>query len=146
MHALMLATLLMQHPVAPRISESRAATALYVHLNKERRAQGLPRLQLDPLLSDAALDHVQDMARNHYFEHTSPLGVSPFDRMRRVGCAFSYAGENIALASDETQADGALYKSAPHRANILNGRYTRVGIAVMYASDGRMLFVEDFAG
>jgi uncharacterized protein YkwD len=145
MLAFLLATLV-QHPVDKHVMESRAATALYSSLNRERKAEGLPALEIDPLLSNAAVDHVVDMAKNHYFEHVSPAGISPWDRMRNFGCDFSYAGENIALAGSATQADRALYKSPPHRANILNGHYTRVGIAVMYDNDGRMLFVEDFAG
>lgn len=146
MHALMLATLLLHVPADIRAGESRAATSVYAALNKERRAQGLQPLALDRSLSDAALDHVRDMAHNRYFDHTSPAGISPWDRMRRFGCEYSFAGENVALAGSAAQADRALFLSAPHRANILNGRFTRVGIAVMQSSDGRMLFVEDFAG
>lgn len=142
----MLAAALLHSPVDSRVAETQAATSLFAALNAERRRDGDAPLVLDYQLSEAALEHVEDMARNHYFAHESPSGVSPFDRMRRFGCEFSYAGENIALAGDEVQADRALFKSAPHRENTLNPRFRRVGIAVMYAADGRMLFVEDFAG
>lgn len=126
--------------------ESRAASALYASLNRERRADGLPPLRIDPQLNAAALDHVLDMATNGYFDHDSPRGVTPWDRMRSHNCAFSYAGENLALAGSAVQADHALFKSAPHRANTLSPNFTRVGIAVMSARDGSLLFVEDFAG
>lgn len=146
MHALLLAAAILLRPPEAHAAEARAASALFVAINAERREDGVPPLVLDPRLSEAALDHVADMARKNYFEHTSPDGVSPYDRMRAYGCEFTVAGENIALAGDEIQADRALFKSAPHRMNTLNPKFTRVGIAVMYASDGRMLFVEDFAG
>lgn len=126
--------------------ESHAASVLYASLNRERRANGLPELRIDPELNAAALDHAVDMARNAYFDHTSPAGVTPWDRMRGHKCAFSFAGENLALAGSAVQADHALFKSAPHRANTLSPNFTRVGIAVMAAPDGSLLFVEDFAG
>jgi uncharacterized protein YkwD len=145
LHALMLAAAL--HPAAGvHVRESRAASSLYAALNEERREHGLPTLALDPGLNAAALDHVADMAQNHYFDHDSPSGVTPWDRMRRHDCAFSVAGENIALAGSAIQAERALFKSAPHRANMLSPQFTRVGIAVMVSQNGRLLFVEDFAG
>lgn len=143
--ALMLAAAL-QPPPAVLAREARAASALYAALNTERRVQGLPALELDRRLNAAALDHVIDMAEHGYFDHTSPQGVTPWDRMRSQNCEFSYAGENIALAGSAVQADHALFKSAPHRANTLSANFTRVGIAVMRSGDGRLLFVEDFAG
>lgn len=126
--------------------ESRAASALYASLNRERRAVGLPSLQIDPALNAAAEDHAVDMAQHDYFEHVSPSGITPWDRMREHDCEFAYAGENLALAASEAQADRALFKSAPHRANTLSPRFTRVGIAVMVSRSGDFVFVEDFAG
>jgi uncharacterized protein YkwD len=147
MLASILAIALMQQRQADiHAAEAQAATALYYSLNTERRSQGLAPLSLDPLLDDAAIDHVVDMAQSDYFAHVSPTGVSPWDRMRRYGCSYSYAGENLALAGNESQADGLLYQSPPHRENILNANYTRVGIAVMFAQNGQLIFVEDFAG
>lgn len=146
MHALLLAVLTIAQPAGQAPREARAATVLFQHLNQERMRSGLPPLVLDSGLNEAAVEHVADMARNNYFEHTSPAGITPFDRMRRLGCSFSYAGENIALADDALQADRALFKSVPHRDNSLNARFTRVGIAVMANAQGRLLFVEDFSG
>jgi uncharacterized protein YkwD len=123
-----------------------AAASLYASLNQERLAHGLPALRVDTALSDAARDHADDMARNHYFDHVSPQGVTPWDRMRAHDCIFTYAGENIALASSEPQADHALWNSPPHRANILSSHFTRIGIAAVRSDDGRLFFVEDFAG
>lgn len=141
----MLAAVL-QPAAAVSVRESHAASALYASLNRERVREGLPPLQLDPGLSQAALEHVVDMAHNNYFEHTSPGGVTPWQRMHLHNIAFSYAGENLALAGSAVQADHALFRSAPHRANSLSPKFTRVGIAVMATREGELLFVEDFAG
>jgi uncharacterized protein YkwD len=142
---LLLAAVLAQPQANVAQRASQAATQLYAALNDERRRNGLPQLELDSELSDAAVEHVEDMAQYRYFEHTSPAGVTPWDRMRRHGCFFSYAGENIALAGSGPEAARALYKSPPHRANILSPRFTRVGIGVSVSADGRLLFVEDFS-
>ena len=74
-------------------------------------------------LGDAARDHVIDMARNHYFDHDSPAGVTPFDRMRRYGCQFSYAGENIALGRVEAMTVN------PYEARWLSRTDTLAGLA-----------------
>lgn len=146
-HALLMAAAFSLHrPSEVHAVEASAASALFTAVNAERRREGVAPLVLDPQLSQAALEHVEDMSHHNYFAHVSPTGVSPFDRLRRLGCEFSYAAENIAWAGDEAQADRALFKSAPHRTNTLNPKYSRVGVAVMYAADGRLLFVEDFAG
>lgn len=143
--ALLLAALVTQPQASALYRESEAATQLFAALNAERRVKGLPQLDLDPELSDAAIEHVTDMAEHRYFEHDSPSGITPWDRMRRHGCQFAYAGENIALASTAGEADRALFKSPPHRANILSPKFGRVGIGVSVSADGRLLFVEDFA-
>jgi uncharacterized protein YkwD len=145
MTALILAALLQPSPGAAHAAEARAASTLFAAVNAERRARGVPPLALDPQLTEAALEHVQDMARKRYFAHVSPSGVTPFDRMRAAGCVFLNAAENIALAGDEARADRALFASEPHRRNTLNSKYTRIGVAAMFAADGRMLFVEDFS-
>lgn len=146
LHALALAAVVVQQPAAVSARESQAAAIVYVSLNRERRHAGLPPLQLDANLNGAAYEHVADMARNNYFDHVSPSGQTPWDRIRAHNFFYAYAGENIALAGSGIQADRALFNSPPHRANILSPNFTRVGIAVMRSHDGRLLFVEDFGG
>jgi len=85
------------------------------------------------------------MAQNNYFDHQSPDGRSPFQRMHADGCRFSYAGENIAMSASEPEAYDALYHSPEHRDNILNPHYTRVGIGIAAAPDGTLMFVQDFS-
>ena len=121
------------------------AMALFSDVNREREAHGLQPLVLDARLSNVAGSHASDMIAHDYFAHETPNGTSPFDRMRAAGCSFEYAGENIALASDERDADAALFASAPHRQNTLSASYRRVGIGVASDADGNVYFVEDFS-
>lgn len=121
-----------------------AAQAMLADLNATRAHAGLPALALDPRLSQVAAEHGLDMAQKNYFEHDSPGGETPFDRMREASAPFSYAGENLALAPNERIAYRALLESPPHLRNILQAHFTRVGIAAVRKSDGEMVFVQDF--
>jgi uncharacterized protein YkwD len=123
-------------------ADERTADAgmILTDINAARRADGIAPLALDQKLCSLALSHARDMLLRRYVSHTTPDGVSPFDRMRSVGYEFSYAGENIALNADRASAEQALMASEPHRRNILDPHYARVGIAAV-ATDGRELMV-----
>src|SRR5579864_8112468 len=110
----LLATMFLPRAEQVHQAEAVAATALYYDLNHERRAHGLPPLQLDARLGEAAIEHVVDMSTRNYFDHVSPTGQSPFDRMHAAGCEYGYAGENLAEAPSERIADSALFASVPH--------------------------------
>ncbi|MDQ3389361.1 MAG: CAP domain-containing protein [Gemmatimonadota bacterium] len=72
--------------------------------------------------------HSRDMRRRGYFSHTTPEGLSPFDRLSRAGIAFRSAGENIAEGA--TTAEKALSQwlgSPSHRAAIEDCSYTHHG-------------------
>ena len=108
-------------------------------LNAERAAAGLPALAVDPDLVAIARIRSSDMATVGYFSHTSPQGQSAFTLLDQWGIPYAWAGENLARNNyplDETVAVAIrdLMASPPHRDNILNPNYTRVGVG--YAEDG----------
>ena len=111
--------------------------------NARRASKGLPTLQLDPSLTELAFEHAADMAVRSYFDHSTPEGVSPFDRMSQAHIPFGYAGENLALDRSTNAAELALWQSPEHRDNILGPHYAKVGIAVV-ASTAGLIIVEDF--
>ena len=127
----------------PSVSQS-AQVSMLADLNATRARAGLPQLQLDSRLSEVAREHAYDMVAHNYFDHQSPDGRSPFQRMRSGGCAYSWAGENLALSSDERSAYHALLNSAPHLQNIMQAHFAKVGIAAVREADGQMIFVQDF--
>src|SRR5215210_37574 len=71
-------------------------------LNKQRGAHHMGRLRLSKGLGVAARGHSAEMARVHYFSHSSRSGASFLDRIRRAGYlrrAHRWSvGENIAWA------------------------------------------------
>ncbi|WP_084960045.1 CAP domain-containing protein [Thermoactinospora rubra] len=102
-----------------------------VRLTNAARAQnGCGPLTHDPKLQAAAEGHSADMAAKGYFDHTSPDGRNPGDRIKAAGFSpISAWGENIAKGYGTAAAvvDGWL-KSPGHRANILNCNFTHIGV------------------
>jgi len=80
------------------------------------------------------------MIAGDYFEHVSPSGVTPVDRMRASGYIPNeqvgyVVGENLAwgtLSLSTPQAIVAAWVASPgHLANILESHYAETGIAVV---------------
>jgi len=97
--------------------------------NAERTKAGLAPLQTDDKLMAAAREKSQDMQTKNYFSHTSPTFGSPFDRMKALGISYKSAGENIAQGQRSPQEVVKAWMDSPgHRANILNGSFTHIGV------------------
>ncbi len=100
--------------------------------NAERKTIGLPTLTLNDQLTQAAQKKGQDMFASQYWAHVSPTGKEPWSFMREAGYDYQAAGEN--LARDFSSSDPmmqAWMASPTHRANIVNPKYTQIGIAVI---------------
>jgi len=129
----------------PIVERGREARQLVDDVNRIRAGYGLPAVSVDTLLSRAALSHALDMAHRRYFGHFTPDGASLTDRLAAVGYHWTVAAENIALDEDERHANAALLDSPPHRANILDPRVRKIGVAALGVGVGAALYVEDFA-
>jgi stress response protein SCP2 len=97
--------------------------------NAERAAHGLRPLTVDAQLGRAAQQHSDDMVRRGFFAHESPDGAQVWDRARAAGFAYRKVAENIAAGqrSAAEVVDGWMH-SPGHRANILDGELTRIGV------------------
>lgn len=99
------------------------------YTNQIREQQGCGPLRLDSALVEAAGKHASDMVRRHYMDHTNPDGQDPGDRMAAAGYRGSSWGENIAAGYDSAQKVVAAWmQSDGHRKNILNCRFTTIGV------------------
>lgn len=97
--------------------------------NAERTKAGLAPLKTDDQLMAAAREKSQDMQSKNYFSHTSPTFGSPFDRMKALGITYKSAGENIAQGQRTPQEVVQAWMDSPgHRANILNEKFTHIGV------------------
>ncbi|MFH1129591.1 MAG: CAP domain-containing protein [Patescibacteria group bacterium] len=108
-----------------------ANEALVSFTNFNRQTENLPELQVNLLLQQAAQLKADDMAKNSYFAHISPEGVDPWHWFDEVKYDYVYAGENLAINFiDSKDVEDAWMKSALHRANILNDKFTEIGIGI----------------
>lgn len=97
--------------------------------NIERKKHGLGPLLVDSKLTETAKAKSQDMAKNDYFDHTSPTYGTPFDMMDQYGITYQTAGENIAKGqSTPEQVVQEWMNSEGHRANVLNPDFTHIGV------------------
>ncbi len=106
-----------------------------------------PPLQYSRALEAVAMEHARDMARRNYFDHDTPEGVTPSERLARIGYASSLTGENI--AKGEMTAEEALrgwLASPGHCANIMDRRFTEMGFGLADGGgEGDLYWVQTFA-
>lgn len=110
--------------------------AMLARINELRAAQGMSPLARDGQLDQAARAHSHDMADHQQLMHVSETSGSPTDRVHAAGLAIDEIAENVAMHSDAAQAEATLEASPPHLANMLNPRFTHVGLAAILHSDG----------
>ncbi|GGO65031.1 CAP domain-containing protein [Nonomuraea cavernae] len=115
---------------------SAVETAVVKLTNAARAAGGCRALVHDSKLRTAAERHSADMAARGFFDHTSPDGRSPGDRVRTAGFApISTWGENIAKGQrTAAQVVEGWLNSPGHRANIMNCAFTHIGVG--HATNG----------
>ncbi|MFD3521518.1 CAP domain-containing protein [Streptomyces sp. NPDC058653] len=106
-------------------------------VNSERSKAGCGPVSANSQLETAALRHSQDMAARDYFDHNSPDGKDPGDRITAAGYQWTTYGENIARGQQTPAAVMEGWMNSPgHRANILNCAFKEIGVGVHDASGG----------
>jgi uncharacterized protein YkwD len=104
-------------------------------VNEHRQARGCgPLAWLQPA-ADAAQGHSADMARRNYFDHVSPEGQRPWDRLVARGVSYRSMAENIAWTPEQgaRQTLQGWIESPGHRHNLENCAYTHHGIGLQNA-------------
>ena len=116
--------------------------------NDSRIEAGLHSLLMNEKLMEAARKKANDMFEFQYFDHNSPSGSTPWDFIRSTGYDYRYAGENLAIDFvTATSAHRALMESSSHRENILNSKYTEIGIVAIegiFNGNKSIIIVEEF--
>ena len=118
-------------------------------INMDRKVRGLHLLQLDPVLTELAQGHAQDMIDNNYYSHTNLQGQTYRDRLASRSIELNWAGENFyATSCSEDQASECatqwLMNDDSHQKNILSRNYHKVGVGVAISDSGLIMFVQDF--
>ena len=100
-------------------------------------------MQLDPTATGLARERSSDMAVRNYFSHYTPEGKTFLPMLSERGFNYRFAGEILAR-NNYPDADAAriamesYMNSAPHRAIILDARFTLVGVGYALSDEDRM--------
>ena len=96
-------------------------------VNKARADAGLAALELDPALCGAAQVRAKECVGT--FSHTRPDGTKYKTAISEAGVDSNYTGENVATGhTSARQVVDAWLRSEGHRANILNEKFTKLGV------------------
>ena len=112
--------------------------------NLQRQGNSLGFLSESVVLDVMAEKKAGDMCEKQYFAHTSPAGIGAASLADSFDYDYIVIGENLALGpfgSDEAVVE-AWMGSPGHRANILNFRFTEIGVGVTEcAFEGRPVWL-----
>ena len=135
-----------QATFAPSTDSSASSYALQVVdlVNQERAKYGLSALSVDTTLMSAAQKRAVETVKS--FSHTRPNGSSFSSVLSEYNYSYRSAGENIAYGQKTPQeVVNAWMNSSGHRANILNSKYTKIGVGC-YKSGSTYYWSQLFAG
>ena len=112
-------------------------------INNDRKNAGLQTISLDAPLNNLAQLHSEDMVNRNYFGHVNPDGQTPDDRRITLGIQTA-VGENLAQSPTVLYTHYGLMRSGIHRKNIMDPKWTMVGIGI--AQNSSQLFsTEEFS-
>ena len=86
-------------------------------------------LTMNPSLRCAARVHSKQMVDMAFFDHVTPSGEEPWDRMEAAGYSYTYAGENIAAGNPTADATMQQWMDSDgHCSNIMSADFTEIGV------------------
>ncbi|MFI1808479.1 CAP domain-containing protein [Streptomyces californicus] len=124
-------------PSQPAGTAAQFETDVLALVNVERANAGCRQLKLDEKLRAAARAHAADMAARNYYDHVSPEGEGPGERMRKAGYPIGSWGENIHKGPKDPKTAMRDWMNSPaHRTNILDCSYKDIGVGVNLTANG----------
>lgn len=118
------------------------ASEVITLVNAERAKYNLAPLTTEKNLSAAALTRAKEIVQS--FSHTRPDGTSFSTVLKEHGISYRISGENIAWGQKTPQEVVRGWMNSPgHRANILNERFTSIGVGY-HIENGRTYWTQLF--
>lgn len=112
-------------------------------VNQERAKAGLNPVTVDTKIEAAALIRAKEIEKS--FSHTRPNGSSFSTVLTENSISFRGSGENIAWGQRSPQeVMNGWMNSSGHRANILNSKYTKIGVGYYVGTNGRTYWAQLF--
>ncbi len=108
--------------------------AIMQRINEVRERHGLPPLEPNGALIQAARSHARDMACNKFIGHTGSDGSNALTRVSRQGYPASRIGENIFVSEGYPSAEQTVdswMDSLYHQSNLLNTFAQHMGVGVI---------------
>jgi uncharacterized protein YkwD len=114
--------------------------------NAERKNKELAPLTMNQMLVEVARAHSANMAKQQKMEHDLD-GKTPYDRIKAAGYKYSLGGENIArgLKLPIKSIMELWMKSKVHRENILEPKFTEIGVGIARNDKGEVYYTQVFA-
>lgn len=119
-------------PIADPADAERRVLAL---VNRDRQTAGLPPLVWDDRVASVARAHSLDMRTTKVVAHISATTGSAADRVRAAKIKTAVVLENVARAYGIHEAHQGLMNSPGHRANVMSGSATHIGIGVVFGEE-----------
>ncbi len=111
-------------------------------VNAERAKVGAPKLRINANLGKAANKRAVELYTK--FSHTRPNNSQWYTVLKEYGVSYSVSAENIAYNYDTPKEVVAGWmKSSGHKKNMLNPKYTKIGIGY-YQKGDRVYWVQLF--
>lgn len=132
------------HPASARaaVTLKPALKAVLVKVNAQRAKRGLR-----PLRATACLTRKVAQPWAKHLAETETLVHQDLSPIFTTCPGLSRVGENIAYGYPTAGAVVKAWMNSPgHRANILNRRFTKIGLGLARSSDGTKYWVQDFGG
>ena len=122
----------------PSVLATDSARVVLDLMNEERERSGIPLMQWSPILAITAYDKLEEMERQKTFAHMLPDNKPFVDIIfnggylaRNEDGSIISAGENLSCGYDTAEQMMKAWMASPgHRDNILEKRYTEVGVAI----------------
>jgi uncharacterized protein YkwD len=121
-------------------ADSAGASQLLDLVNQSRAQAGLGPLAMRSDVVDIALGHSRDMATQNRLYHNDGLFSSTIRSLLAAGAL----GENVDMDFSVQAIHNAFMASPHHRANVLDGRFTVAGFAIVVDGSGSYWATEDF--
>lgn len=115
-------------------------------VNRERSIRGLDPLVLSATLEAQATQYACEMIEYDFFAHENPVTGSTLpDRAAEFDYDYLVIGENLAAGQDSpVQVMRDWMSSSGHAANIVDARFTEIGIGVRAGGEFGFYWVQEF--
>jgi hypothetical protein len=116
-----------------------AASSFVSDINQLRASHGLGLLTVSPTLTSIAGGWSEQMSAAGSISHNPSLAAE-------APSGWAILGENVGVGGNEPSLQQAFTNSPEHYANMVNPRYSEIGVSVVVTTSGTMYVTEDYVG